>query len=112
MAGGLLWGVLSKQKNGERRFREQELKIIEKLRYQLEKYENLAAELKITPANLALAWLRYQPDVTAPIIGPRTETQLDNAIEGLSITLSDKIIYTLNDIWPGMGGEAPEAYAW
>ncbi|WP_232353025.1 MULTISPECIES: hypothetical protein [unclassified Commensalibacter] len=55
MAGGLLWGVLSKQKNGERRFREQELKIIEKLRYQLEKYENLAAELKITPANLALA---------------------------------------------------------
>nr|WP_304515634.1 MULTISPECIES: aldo/keto reductase [unclassified Commensalibacter] len=55
LAGGLLWGVLSKQKNGERRFREQELKIIEKLRYQLEKYENLAAELKITPANLALA---------------------------------------------------------
>lgn len=35
-----------------------------------------------------------------------------NAIEGLSITLSDEIIHTLNDIWPGMGGEAPEAYAW
>lgn len=112
LAGGLLGGVLSKQKNGERRFREQELKIIDKLRYQLAKYENLAAELKITPANLALAWLRHQPDVTAPIIGPRTETQLDNAIEGLSITLSDEIIHTLNDIWPGMGGEAPEAYAW
>lgn len=55
LAGGLLGGVLSKKKNGERCFGEQELKIIEKLRYQLEKYENLAAELKITPANLALA---------------------------------------------------------
>jgi aryl-alcohol dehydrogenase-like predicted oxidoreductase len=64
------------------------------------------------PANVALAWLLHNPVVTAPIIGPRTIQQLDSSLRSLEIVLSDENMVKLNDIWPGPGGEAPEAYAW
>jgi aryl-alcohol dehydrogenase-like predicted oxidoreductase len=50
--------------------------------------------------------------VTAPIIGPRTLDQLTGSLRALEIELSDKHAGQLDQIWPGPGGEAPEAYAW
>ena len=52
------------------------------------------------------------PVVTAPIIGPRTMAQLDSAIAALDIKLSEQTLTKLDEIWPGPGGEAPQAYAW
>ena len=69
-------------------------------------------ELGEDPANVALAWLLHQPAVTAPIIGPRTLAQLDGAVRAIEIKLDDKALARLDEIWPGPGGEAPEAYAW
>jgi aryl-alcohol dehydrogenase-like predicted oxidoreductase len=59
-----------------------------------------------------LAWLLHNPAVTAPIIGPRTIDQLTGSIRALEIRLSDETLAQLDHIWPGPGGEAPEAYAW
>jgi len=59
-----------------------------------------------------LAWLLHNPAVTAPIIGPRTVAQLEDSLRALEITLSDEVLKRLDQIWPGPGGEAPEAYAW
>jgi aryl-alcohol dehydrogenase-like predicted oxidoreductase len=50
--------------------------------------------------------------VTAPIIGPRTIEQLDSALRATEITLSEETLKMLDEIFPGPGGEAPEAYAW
>jgi aryl-alcohol dehydrogenase-like predicted oxidoreductase len=50
--------------------------------------------------------------VTAPIIGPRTAGQLDGALAALEITLDDRALGRLDEIFPGPGGAAPEAYAW
>jgi aryl-alcohol dehydrogenase-like predicted oxidoreductase len=50
--------------------------------------------------------------VTAPIIGPRTEEQLLGSFRALEIHLSDEVLHRLNEIFPGPGGPAPEAYAW
>jgi aryl-alcohol dehydrogenase-like predicted oxidoreductase len=50
--------------------------------------------------------------VTAPIIGPRTIAQLEGATRALTIGLDDAALKRLDAIWPGPGGEAPEAYAW
>ena len=47
-----------------------------------------------------------------PIIGPRTLDQLDSAIGAVDITLSDDDLTALDEIFPGPGGPAPEAYAW
>jgi aryl-alcohol dehydrogenase-like predicted oxidoreductase len=49
----------------------------------------LAAERDLTLTQLALLWCKDQPGVTAPIIGPRTLEQLDDAIGVLDIALDD-----------------------
>jgi aryl-alcohol dehydrogenase-like predicted oxidoreductase len=38
--------------------------------------------------------------------------QLDGSLRALEIKLADEVIKRLDAIWPGPGGEAPEAYAW
>ncbi|GGL94144.1 oxidoreductase [Deinococcus aerolatus] len=111
LGGGLLGGALQKAEGG-RRAGENMQQQIEKHRPQLERYEALCRELGESPADVALAWLLHQPAVTAPIIGPRTAGQLDGALKALDIRLTAETLKTLDDIWPGPGGQAPEAYAW
>ena len=111
LAGGLLGGILEKQATG-RRASENVQKEIEKHRHQLEAYEQLCREIGETPADVALAWLLQNPDVTSPIIGPRTMQQLEGSMHTLEIHLSSETMARLDEIWPGPGGEAPEAFAW
>jgi aryl-alcohol dehydrogenase-like predicted oxidoreductase len=85
---------------------------VEKLRPQLEAYEALCAEIGESPANVGLAWLLHNPVVTAPIIGPRTMQQFDESLSVVEIKLSAETLARLDQIFPGPGGEAPEAYAW
>ena len=111
LAGGMLGGALEKEAKG-RRASEQAQKNIDKHRSKLQKYEALCREIGEKPADVALAWLLHNPAVTAPIIGPRTLEQLDGSLRALEVILSDEALAQLNEIWPGPGGEAPEAYAW
>ena len=111
LAGGLLGGALQKASEG-RRSSESFRNRVEAKRSQLEAYEKLCADLGEQPADVALAWLLSNPVVTAPIIGPRTTEQLDASLRALEIDLSGKIMARLDEIFPGPGGAAPEAYAW
>ncbi len=111
VARGLLAGALEPATNG-RRADEDLQKTIEKYRPQLEAYEQLCHEAGEAPAHIALAWLLHQPAVTAPIIGPRTLDQLNATMRALEINLSTDLLKRLDDIFPGPGGHAPEAYAW
>ncbi len=111
LAGGMLAGALRKVKEG-RRASKRVQEAVERHRTQLEAYESLCRELGERPADVALAWLLHNPDVTAPIIGPRTLEQLESSMRALEIRLSDEVLARLDEIWPGPGGEAPEAYAW
>ncbi|HIF69811.1 MAG TPA: aldo/keto reductase, partial [Candidatus Lambdaproteobacteria bacterium] len=72
----------------------------------------LCKDLGSKPAVVAQAWLLQNPSVTAPIIGPRTIDQLENAVKATELTLDQEVMAKLDDIWPGPGSEAPEAYAW
>lgn len=111
LAGGMLGGALKKAKEG-RRTAEHVQKAAEENRDSLEKYETLCKEVGGEPADVALAWILHNPVVTAPIIGPRTSEQLKGNIHSLSIKLDSETLEKLDEIWPGPGGEAPEAYAW
>jgi len=111
LAGGMLGGALQKAKEG-RRAEERRQKDIEKCRPQLEAWEKFCGELGEQPADVALAWLLANPDVTGPIIGPRTMDQLAGALQALEIKLDEGAMKKLDEIWPGPGGEAPKAYAW
>ncbi len=111
LAGGLLGGALRKATEG-RRASERQQQVIEKNRPQLEAYEALCQELGEEPGDVALAWLLHNPVVTAPIIGPRTAEQLSGNLRALEIHLTEETLKRLDEIWPGPGGEAPNAYAW
>ncbi len=111
LAGGILGGALEKAQAG-RRADERQQKAIEKHRRQLERYEAFCKRIDETPADVALAWLLHNPVVTAPIIGPRTMEQLTGSLRALEIHLTANQLKRLDEIWPGPGGPAPEAYAW
>jgi aryl-alcohol dehydrogenase-like predicted oxidoreductase len=111
LGGGLLAGALEKPESG-RRTREPLRNAVERLRPQLEQYESLCRELGHAPADVALAWTLANPVVTAPIIGPRTLEQLEQNVEALHLHLDEETMKKLDEIWPGPGGQAPEAYAW
>ena len=111
LGGGLLGGVLKKQSEG-RRASENMQRTIKHHRQQLEEWERLCKDLGEEPADVALAWLLHNPAVTAPIIGPRTAEQFEGSLRALEIRLSADTLAALDDIWPGSGGGAPEAYAW
>jgi len=109
--GGLLAGR-PKDGKGRRAGSDRQQKNFEKFAPQLDAYEALCRELGAAPADVALAWLLHQPAVTAPIVGPRTREQLDDAVRALDVRLDAAVLKRLDDIWPGPGGAAPEAYAW
>jgi len=111
LSGGFLAGALAKQAAGRRGNPEFE-KRVDKKRPQLEKYEGLCQKLGESPADIGIAWLLHNPVVTAPIIGPRTMDQLNGAFHATSIALSPETMKALDEIWPGPGGEAPNAYSW
>jgi aryl-alcohol dehydrogenase-like predicted oxidoreductase len=108
LAGGQLGGVLKKAD----RSRSKDLSHLGGRRAQIERYEAFAEAAGHDPAELALAWLLHQPVVTAPIVGPRTAGQLTGALAALELELSAEELAQLDEIWPGPGGQAPEAYAW
>ena len=111
LASGLLAGALGKEQSG-RRAEEGVSKEIEKYAKQLSQYEEFCKQLGEKPADVALAWLLANPVVTAPIIGPRTLEQLTESLRALEIKLGKEQMEKLDEIWPGPGGESPEAFAW
>ena len=111
LARGLLAGALQRGATG-RRAAEDLQKDVETHRVTLEAYEQLCQTLGEHPADVALAWLLHQQAVTSPIIGPRTLEQLDGSLRALEITLAAETLAKLDELFPGPGGSAPEAYAW
>jgi aryl-alcohol dehydrogenase-like predicted oxidoreductase len=57
-----------------------------------------AKQRGISMAGLALAWVMHQPQVTAPIIGPRRPEHLQPVREALALTLSQAEWQTLSDL--------------
>src|ERR1019366_5330433 len=111
LQGGLLGGVLKKDREGRRRLSGRAQETVERSREQIEAYENLCDEIGEEPGSVALAWLLHQDGVTGPIIGPRTAGQLEDAQRAVSLKLDDKALEHLDSIFPGYR-PAPENYAW
>ena len=109
--GGMLAGVLKKEREGKRRRTERAAEAIEENKERIQEYEDFCAELGHEPSAVALGWLLHQSAVTAPIIGPRTMEQLETSLDALDVRLDEKELERLDGIWPGHK-MAPEDYAW
>jgi aryl-alcohol dehydrogenase-like predicted oxidoreductase len=58
-----------------------------------------AAEgLELSPAEVALAWVRDRPGVTAAIVGARTAAQLRGVLPAEDVELPDQIVAALDDV--------------
>ncbi|MET7681787.1 aldo/keto reductase [Streptomyces sp. NPDC005423] len=54
--------------------------------------------LAVTPLQVALAWVRDRPGVTAPIVGARNAQQLRAALSVEALSLPDEICRALDDV--------------
>ncbi|MFI6639513.1 aldo/keto reductase [Streptomyces sp. NPDC050504] len=114
--GGLLGGALRKEREGGGGERTSAGRAAQELarpavRERVRAYEDLLAEHGLDAGEVALAWLLTRPGVTGPIVGPRTEEQLASALRAVGLTLSEELLASLDEVFPGPGA-APEAFAW
>lgn len=110
LAGGLLGRNALKKIEGSRSGGNAEL--VDKHKEQLEQFKTLSEELGEAQDTVALAWVLANPAVTAPIIGPRTFEQFEDALRIVDVKLGEAELKRLDEIFPGPGGSAPNAYAW
>ena len=110
LAGGLLGGAALSSAAGSRTGRQ--AGAIAAHRPQLESFSKLCREIGETESVTALAWMLANPAVTSPIIGPRTLEQLQGALRSVEVEIGKDFLVKLDEIFPGPGGQAPQAYAW
>ena len=110
MAGGLLGGRALNPEAGSRSAQSQSA--VDAHRDQLVAFAELCKELGEGEATVALAWIMANPALTSVVVGPRTCEQVGSALRAAELQLDDSMMAKLNDIFPGPGGAAPEAYAW
>lgn len=111
LQSGLLGGALRKEREGSAGSRTTRRLTDSAIRTQIQSYEDLLDKHAIDPGEAALAWLLTRPGVTGPIVGPRTAEQLESALRAVELELSDEVLSSLDEIFPGPG-PSPEAFAW
>lgn len=65
-----------------------------------QKFVQLARTAQISPAQLAVLWVKDQPGITAPLIGPRTLEQLEHFLPVLEMSLDDPIRAACDELTP------------
>ncbi len=66
----------------------------------------LAREQGMSAAQLATLWVKDQPGITAPLIGPRTVEHLEHMLPVLEMTLSDELAAACDELVPPGGAVA------
>jgi aryl-alcohol dehydrogenase-like predicted oxidoreductase len=64
----------------------------------VEAVSKAAEGLDLSPAQVALAWVRDRPGVVAPIVGARTSAQLLGSLKVEKVTLHAEIVAALDDV--------------
>lgn len=99
LAGGLLTEGGSEREHagdarwGGSRFTQAEIDLSRRL-------TKLAAEWKVPPAHIALAWVLAQPGISSAIVGPETVSELADLIPAMQLTLTPNQLEILDDISP------------
>lgn len=100
LGGGALTGkYLNSKKDGEpRRVPEGSKRINERNTEIAREVVKIADELGVTPAQVALNWVRQQKGTFIPIVGARKEEQMKDSLGCLNFTLPEKIMHRLNEV--------------
>ena len=63
-------------------------------------FSALAQGMGVSPAQLAILWVKDQPGITAPLIGPRDVSQLDHLLPVLDMKLPDDVRAACDQLVP------------
>lgn len=94
LAGGILTGRYAEEIRPEdsRAVRQGSLfqaRVTERARNVARKVAEMAAERGLSAAQLSLLWVKDQPGITAPILGPRTMAHLESFLPVMEMKLAD-----------------------
>ncbi len=64
----------------------------------LDVVQSIAQKQGCSPSQVALAWVKDQPAITSPIIGPRTMEQLEDNLGAANVKLSESEMDQLNGV--------------
>lgn len=64
------------------------------------RFAELAHGVGLSAAQLAVLWVKSQPGITAPLIGPRDVAQLEHLLPVLDLTLSDDVRRACDELVP------------
>ena len=64
------------------------------------RFVELAKRHDISPAQLAVLWVKDQPGITAPLIGPRSVEQLEHLLPVAEMSLSDELRSACDELNP------------
>lgn len=84
----------------------------DKRQHRLVAFDALCREVGELPADVAQAWILANPAVSCVVCGPRTKAHIENTLRAVDIALDRDMMKQIDEIFPGPGGAAPEAYAW
>jgi aryl-alcohol dehydrogenase-like predicted oxidoreductase len=65
-----------------------------------QRFAQVARDFELAPASLALLWVKDQPDITAPLCGPRTLAQLEDLVPVMQMNLSDEMRRACDQVVP------------
>jgi aryl-alcohol dehydrogenase-like predicted oxidoreductase len=69
----------------------------------LEGLREIASDLELPMAQLALAWLVTRPLITSAIIGASSLEQLNQNLDAINVKLSDQVVERIDQIAPRLG---------
>ncbi len=64
----------------------------------LDVVQSIAQKQGCSPSQVALAWVKDQPAITSPIIGPRTMEQLEDNLGAANVKLAESEMDQLNEV--------------
>lgn len=98
LSGGELTGKYQRQSDEPRRYGDSQ--VSERIALIVEELTKIASELGRSPAQVALNWVRQQQSkaVIIPIVGARTEAQMQDNLACLEFTLTEEQMQRLDDV--------------
>jgi aryl-alcohol dehydrogenase-like predicted oxidoreductase len=97
MAGGALTGKYSNPSSEKGRLSPQSARLNERNRAIAAVVEEIAKELAVSPAQVAINWVRQQAGTVIPLIGAKREEQMKDNLGSLAFCLSETHLTQLNE---------------
>lgn len=103
LAKGLLAGTVNSQRKYDQsdyrsRVPDKFKNIYEGLKPQLDEFMSIANSNRMTPAQLATAWVLAQPETSVALCGSKTNEQIDEVLAASDISLNKDVVERLNFI--------------